>query len=112
MVVADVERGGEGIGCARHPISPLAAVNVVVPVERARESGAVRRASASQKRATGRVFGSKNSMRWSRVSSLSPVPARFMALVGVVGTLMIGIFGARSFGLTGGFPSGYWVISS
>ena len=51
-------------------------------------------------------------MRWSSRSFFSPVPARFIALVGVVGTLMIGGFGAISFGLTAGLPSGYWVISS
>ena len=88
------------------------AVKVVVPVDRASDSGAVSRASASQKRATGRVFGSKNSMRWSSSSFLRPDPARFIALVGVVSTLTIGSFGAISRGLTGGLPSGYWVISS
>ena len=71
----------------------------MVAVERIRSGGAVSNASSSRKMEWGRVLGSKYSIRWSRSGFFKPVPARFMALVGVVGILMIGSFGARSRGL-------------
>ena len=43
---------------------------------------------------------------------MRPVPARFIALVGVVGTLTMGGFGASSRGLKAGSPSGYCVMIS
>ena len=81
----------------RHRADRLA--NTVVAVERIRSGGALSSASASRNIACGRVFGSKYSIRWSRSGFFSPVPARFIALVGVVGMLMIGGFGASSRGL-------------
>src|SRR3546814_18817798 len=60
----------------------------------------------------GRVFGSKYSMRWSRSSFFRPVPARYMAVVGVVGTLMIDGFAAPRRGLEAGSPGGYCVTWS
>ena len=79
---------------------------------RIKEDGAVSSASASQNSALGRVFGSKNSMRWSSVSSRSAEPPRFCAEVGTVSTLMIGSLGASSLGLMAGALSGYCVIRS
>ena len=60
----------------------------------------------------GRVFGSKYSMRRSRSGFFRPVPARFIAEVGVVTMLMIGSFGALSRGLNAWPPSGYCVMRS
>ena len=82
----------------RHCARPAPA-NTVVAVERIRSGGALSSASSSRKIAWGRVLGSKYSMRWSRSGFFRPVPARFMALFGVVGILMIGGFGASSRGL-------------
>jgi hypothetical protein len=45
-------------------------------------------------------------MRWSRARVLEAGARRFIALVGVVGTLTMGGFGASSRGLKAGSPSG------
>ncbi len=80
-------------------IAPTKPANTVVAVERIRSGGALSNACSSRKIDWGRVLGSKYSMRWSRSGFFRPVPARFIALFGVVGMLMIGGLGASSRGL-------------
>ena len=87
-------------------------MNVVVAVERRTGNGVAISACQSQMMLAGRVFGSKYSMRWLRSGFFRPVPARFMAPVGVVMMLMIGSFGAFSRGLNARPPSGYCVMRS
>ena len=58
-------------------------MNVVVAVDRRIESGVASSAAQSQMMLAGRVFGSKYSMRWLRSGFFRPVPARFIADVGV-----------------------------
>ena len=87
-------------------------MNVVVAVDRRIGNGVAISAAQSQMMLAGRVFGSKYSMRWLRSGFFRPVPARFIADVGVVTMLMIGSFGAFSRGLNARPPSGYCVMMS
>ena len=90
---------------AAAPVSiPLSAEAAVL---RKRSAGAVSSASSSQIMAAGRVFGSNNSSRWRVAVSITAVPARVIAVLGVVRTRMFGILGAISLGLTGAPPGGY-----
>lgn len=84
------------------PAAVTALLNTMVAVDRKNSTGVDITSSSSQMIEVGRVLGSKYSMRWSRSSFFSAEPARMTAVFGVVGTLMIGSFGAFNRGLTAG----------